>query len=113
MLLAADAEGAFAGPGATLDVFVVDATDGTAARDLTHELRRAGLRADRAFDGRSLKAQMKAAGRSGARVAVIVGEQERADGTASVRDLARHEQDVVPRDQVADRVRKLLEAPPP
>jgi histidyl-tRNA synthetase len=92
-------------------VFVVDATDGSAARDLTHELRTAGLRADRAFDGRSMKAQMKAAGRSGARVAVIVGERERADGAAAVRDLGRGEQEIVPRDQVADRVRKLLEAP--
>jgi histidyl-tRNA synthetase len=111
MLLACDAEGVFAAPESSLDVFVVDATDGSAARDLTHELRTAGLRADRAFDGRSMKAQMKAAGRSGARVAVIVGERERADGAAAVRDLGRGEQEIVPRDQVADRVRKLLEAP--
>ncbi|HEY2999398.1 MAG TPA: His/Gly/Thr/Pro-type tRNA ligase C-terminal domain-containing protein, partial [Acidimicrobiales bacterium] len=111
MLLACDAEGVFPAPDSTLDVFVVDATDGSAARDLTHELRTAGLRADRAFDGRSMKAQMKAAGRSGARVAVIVGERERADGAAAVRDLGRGEQEIVPRDQVADRVRKLLEAP--
>ena len=68
------------------------------------------LRADRAFDGRSMKSQMKSAGRSGARVAVIVGEQELADGTATVRDLGRGEQEVVPRDQVVDRVRKILEA---
>ena len=110
MLLACDAEGVFAAPDSSLDVFVVDATDGSAARDLTHELRTAGLRADRAFDGRSMKAQMKAAGRSGARVAVIVGEQEVADGTASVRDLGRAEQEIVPRDQVVDRIRKILEA---
>jgi histidyl-tRNA synthetase len=113
MLLACDAEGVFAGPATTLDAFVVDATDGAAARDLAHELRRAGLRADRAFDGRSLKSQMKAASRSGARVAVIVGEQELAEGTVTLRDLGRSEQEVVPRDQVVDRVRKLLEASPP
>lgn len=109
MLLACDAEGVFAGPASSLDVFVVDATDGAAARDLAQELRTAGLRTDRAFDGRSLKSQMKAAGRSGARVAVIVGEQELADGTATVRDLARATQDVVPRDQVVHRVRKIME----
>ncbi len=109
MLLALDAEGVFAGPASSLDVFVVDATDGAAARDLAQELRTAGLRADRAFDGRSLKSQMKAAGRSGARVAVIVGAQELADGTATVRDLARATQDVVPRDQVVHRVRKIME----
>ena len=43
-----------------------------------------------------MKSQMKSAGRSGARVAVIVGEQEAADGTATVRDLGRGEQEIVP-----------------
>jgi len=109
MLLACDAEGVFEAPGAALDVFVVDATDGTVARDLAHELRLAGLRTDRAFEGRSMKSQMKAAGRSGARVAVIVGEQEVADGTATVRDLAAGEQEVVPRDKVVERIRRVLE----
>jgi histidyl-tRNA synthetase len=109
MLLACDAEGVFGEPESTLDVFVVDTTDGSAARDIAHELRRAGLRADRAFDGRSMKAQMKAAGRSGARVAVIVGEQEAADGTATVRDLRRAEQKVVSRGEVAGLARTLLE----
>jgi histidyl-tRNA synthetase len=108
MLLACDAEGVFAAPASSLDVFVVDTTDGRAARDMTAELRAAGFRTDRAFDGRSMKAQMKAAGRSGAHVAVIVGEQEAADGTATVRDLARSEQEVVGHDQVVDVVRKLL-----
>jgi histidyl-tRNA synthetase len=37
---------------------------------------------------RSMKGQMKQAGRSGARYAFIVGEQELADGTVTVRDLA-------------------------
>jgi histidyl-tRNA synthetase len=110
MLLACDAEGVFEAPASTLDVFVVDATDGATARDLAHELRQAALRTDRAFDGRSMKAQMKAAGRSGARVAVIVGSQEVADGTATVRDLGHGEQEIVPRDQVVERVRKVLEA---
>ena len=48
------------------DVFVVDVTGGEAARDVTAELRRAGLGAVRAYDGRSLKAQLKLADRSGA-----------------------------------------------
>jgi histidyl-tRNA synthetase len=109
MLLACDAEGVFEAPTSTLDVFVVDTTDGSVARDLANELRLAGLRTDRAFDGRSMKSQMKSAGRSGARVAVIVGDQEAADGTAAVRDLAQGEQEVVPRDQVAERVRKITE----
>ena len=66
---------------------------------------------DRAFDGRSMKAQMKAAGRSGARVAVIVGEQEAADGTRHrARPGAAASRRSCRRDQVVDVVRKLLEA---
>jgi histidyl-tRNA synthetase len=110
MLLACDAEGVFAAPGSSLDVFVVDTTDGRAARDVAAELRAAGFRTDRAFDRRSMKAQMKAAGRSGAHVAVIMGEREAAEGTATVRDLSRSEQEVVGRDQVVDVVRKVLAA---
>jgi histidyl-tRNA synthetase len=109
MLLACDAEGVFDEPPPALDAFVVDATDGRTARDITQDLRSAGLRVDRAFGGRSMKSQMKAAGRSGARVAVIVGDQEVADATATVRDLAGGEQQVVPRDKVADAVRRLID----
>ena len=68
-------------------MFVVDTTGGREALVITDELRRAGIRADRAYDGRSMKAQMKAADRSGAAVAVIVGDDERARGTAVVRPL--------------------------
>ncbi|MDP9387810.1 MAG: histidine--tRNA ligase [Actinomycetota bacterium] len=72
ILLACDAEGVFPVPDDALDVFVIDTTGGAEARDLTAELRAAGLRADRAWDDRSWKAQMKAALRSGAALAVSV-----------------------------------------
>ena len=110
VLLACDAEGVFGGPTASVDVFVVDVTGGEAARDLTIELRRAGIRADRAFDQRSMRAQMKAADRSGARVALIVGEQEAADGTVAVRTLldAERSQQVVARRSVLDHLRATL-----
>jgi histidyl-tRNA synthetase len=76
---------------------------------LTHQLREAGVRADRAFEGRSMKAQMKAAGRSGARLALIVGEQELADGVVTVRPLqGEGEQEGVGRADVVDHVRKML-----
>jgi histidyl-tRNA synthetase len=110
VLLACDAEGTFPAPGSALDVFVVDVTGGEAARDLTTTLRRAGFRADRAFDGRSMRAQMKAADRSGARLALIVGDQERADGTVAVRSLldAERSQVVVPAEKVVDHLRAEL-----
>jgi histidyl-tRNA synthetase len=99
----------FPAPATTVDVFVVDVVDGTHALDLTHHLRAAGIRADRAFDGRSMRAQMKAADRAGANVALIVGEQEVADGTVTVRDLHSSQQETVARTDVVDHVRKLIE----
>lgn len=109
VLLTCDAEGVFAAPASRLDVFVVDVTGGESARDLTTELRRAGLRADRGFDARSMKAQMKAADRSGAPLAVLVGDDELAAGTVTVRDL-RGElgQQAVARHELVDHLRKHL-----
>lgn len=88
LLIACDAEDVFAGPTRHLDVFVVDVTGGQAARDVTRELRAAGIRCDRAYDQRAMRAQMKAADRSGAAFAVIIGQQELEDGQAAVRPLA-------------------------
>jgi histidyl-tRNA synthetase len=85
ILLACDAEGVFPAPEAALDVFVIDTTGGEAARDLTMELRSAGVRADRAFDDRSFKSQLKSAMRSGARFALAVEPEG-----ATLRTLQEH-----------------------
>lgn len=110
VLLACDAEGVFAVDPTMVDVFVVDVTGGETARDLTAELRRAGIRADRSFDDRPMRAQMKAADRSGAGLALIIGAQELADGTVSVRRLTgeEREQASVGRDKVVDHVKMEL-----
>lgn len=112
ILLACDAEEVFGEGQAPLDVFVVDITGGAEALTLTTEFRRAGVRVDRAFDGRSMKAQMKAANRSGARLAVIIGEDEQAAGTVTVRDLRSDAgQRVVARTDVQQAVAADLERP--
>ena len=108
-LLACDAEGVFDAPAAAVDVFVVDVTGGDEAVVLTDLIRADGLRADRAWDGRSMKAQMRAADRSAARLAVIVGEDEKAAGTVTVRDLrGDSEQETVTRDQMIQTLRTRL-----
>jgi histidyl-tRNA synthetase len=86
-LLACDDEGVFDAPSISVDVFVVDTTGGTEALRITAQLRGAGLSADRAFENRSMKSQMKAADRSGASFAVIVGSNELEAGTVVVRPL--------------------------
>ncbi len=103
LLLACDAEGVFAVDPPLPDAFVVDVTGGRAARGLCAQFRRAGLGAVRAYDGRSLKAQLKQADRSGARYALIVGPEELAGDTVTARPL-RHEgpQVAVPRASVVD-----------
>ena len=109
LLMACDAEGVLAVSPTPLDAFVVDVAGGGTARDLTAELRAAGLRADRSFDDRSLKSQMKAADRSGALVALIVGPDETAAGTVSLRPMrGRGDQRTVPRSQVAEAVREAV-----
>jgi histidyl-tRNA synthetase len=128
VLLARGAEGLTPEPPPPLDAFVVDVTDGTAGRDLTHALWRAGLRAERSYDGRSMKAQMKLADRSGARCALIVGAKEREAGTVTLRPLRSApglatstpgggslgadgpaaSQESVHRDEVIDAVRRLV-----
>ena len=109
ILLACDAEGAFSGTSPPVEVFVVDVADGRSALVLCDRLRQAGLGVDRAFDGRSMKAQMKRADRSGASVAVIVGPDEQAAGTATVRDMRPGGgQQQVPESEVVAAVAQLL-----
>jgi histidyl-tRNA synthetase len=107
ILLACDAEGVLPAPAAMAEVFVVDTAGGHDALTLTADLRAAGIAADRAYDGRSMKAQMKAADRSGAALALIVGADEAEAGEVTVRPLRgeRGEQVRVPRDKVVDYVR--------
>ena len=108
-LLACDAEGVFEAPAAAVDVFVVDTTGGNLAVVLTDRIRLAGLRADRSWDDRSMKAQMKAADRSGAALAVIVGDDERDNGTVTVRDLRGDAgQEAVTLDSMIDTLRARL-----
>ena len=86
-LLACEAEGVFAPPSQAVKVWVVSTTRGVDGVQLVEELRGAGISADRAYGGRSMKAQMKAANRSQAVIAVIVGEDELSAGTVSVRTM--------------------------
>jgi histidyl-tRNA synthetase len=110
VLLACDAEAVFPAPAPSLDCFVVTfGGDGSDARDLCLELRRAGLSVDRGYDGRSSKSQMKSADRSGARLALLSGDDEREAGTVTVRDLRGDAEQVsVSRQELIDELRKRL-----
>ena len=109
ILLACDAEGVFDAPATRVDVFVIDTVGGATALELTHALRDAGIRADRAFDGRSMKAQFKQADRSGAELAVIAGPDELADGQVKVQSLTSAGEELVAIGDIVDHVKKRLD----
>jgi histidyl-tRNA synthetase len=109
ILLACDAEGVFAAPATRVDVFVIDTAGGETALELTHALRDAGIRADRAFDARSMKAQFKQADRSGAVLAVVAGPDELADGQVKVQSLTSAGEELVAIGDVVEHVTKRLE----
>lgn len=87
ILLALEEAGGSTPVSSHVAVYVVDTTGGEHARDISHELRRNNIATDRRFGGGSLKAQMKAANKSGAVFAVIIGEDEATNGMATVRPL--------------------------
>ena len=88
------------------DVFFIVLGDAaaTAAFPLLHDLRQSGVRALMDYAGRSMKAQMKQANKSGARYAVILGEDELAQGTAVVRDMVQSTQETWSLDDMVKRL---------
>ena len=95
--LAVQAEGIDLANTNATQVFVIALGDVaiTTAVQLAGTLRTQGISTDMSFDSRSLKAAMKGADRSGARFALIVGEDEVTAGTVVVKDLQSGEQQSV------------------
>lgn len=110
ILLACDAEGVFPAPSSMVDAFVVDTTGGAEALTIMAALRAAGVRAGRAYEGRSMKAQMKAADRSGAAFAIIVGSDEVTQGVVTLRPLRAEggSQSAVPREDLIPQLKAAL-----
>ncbi|GAA0981044.1 histidine--tRNA ligase [Acrocarpospora macrocephala] len=109
-VLAMEAEGLFDAEPATVDVFAVPLGEEAkrVAFGLVVELRRAGLSVDMAFGGRGVKGAMKAADRSGARFALILGDRDLAAGAVQMKDLTTAEQTAVPFAEVADTLKGKL-----
>ena len=110
VLIACEAEGVVPGTEPTADVFVVDGLDNPSEVTLlVTELREDGMRAERTYGGRSMKAQMKVADRSGARYTVLLGRQEAERGAVTVKDMRTSEQVEVPRQLVAGWIQERRE----
>ncbi len=78
------------------------------ALQLAQELRYAGIATELDLEGRSPKAQMKLADRSGATFAILIGENELQHGTFTVRHLQTREQHTIPQNELIGRLRMRL-----
>jgi histidyl-tRNA synthetase len=73
-------------------------------------LREAGIRTESDYQGRSLKSQFKQADKYGAKICVVLGTDEVAAGTATVRDMVTHEQVEVKQDELVAAIRERLDS---
>lgn len=109
-LLAREAEGVLPPSPARCAVFVVPL--GLPAKRealrLAADLRADGIPTDLAFGARGLKGAMKAADRSGASYAVVLGDRDLADGVAQLKDLTSGEQTGVRLERLAATVKERL-----
>jgi histidyl-tRNA synthetase len=109
-LLALRAEGKPVGVRSRCDVFAVPLGE-TAKLELARiaaVLRAAGVRSDLAYGDRGVKGAMRAADRSGARLALVAGDRDVEAGTVGVKDLSTGEQVDVPADSVVGEVLSRL-----
>ncbi len=93
-----------------VDVFIAVASPQAepVAQKLLYALRQTGLRVDRDYLDRSLKSQMRYASKLGARFVLLLGEEELAEETVTVRDMQRGEQQRVPIASATELLKELL-----
>ena len=110
IVLACQAEDVQIGDTARCDVYCVPLGEAAKARlvAVAGELRAAGVRVDLAYGGKGLKGAMKGADRSGAKLAIVLGERDIAEGNAQLKDLTSGEQQAVALTELVDRVTGAL-----
>lgn len=110
VMLAAQVEGVAIADHHRCEVFCVPLGDKAKTRlvSVAGALRGEGVRVDLAYGGRGLKGAMKAADRSGARFAVVLGERDLDEGVAQLKELASGEQRTVPLAELVTEIRASL-----
>ncbi|EOA6595577.1 TPA: histidine--tRNA ligase [Vibrio vulnificus] len=96
----------------SVDVYVVTAGEGTmmAGMKLAEQVREAipGVRVMNHFGGGNFKKQFKRADKVGAVVALVLGENEVADNTVVLKDLAGGEQVTYSQQEIASKIAELI-----
>ena len=111
ILLALEAQGKALGTRCPLDVFVV-AGKPEFEKDtfaLVSLLRQNGIPADMDFGrGRAVKKQFDQANKLGARIVVVLGEEEMRNGTLGVKNMATGDQVSISKDKIIQQIKDLL-----
>lgn len=111
LIIACEAEGIALGERAELDAYVISlsADVGLQALSVTTMLRANGYRCECDYQNRSLKAQYRTVDRKKAKVVVIIGEDEVAQGTVTIKRLSDKLQKSVALDDMIDTIDQLFE----
>ncbi len=94
------------GPSRTVVLVPLGEAADRVALKVGEELRNAGLAVELTYSG-NLQRRMRRADRIGARAAVLIGDDELAQGAATLRDLDTGEQSLVPLAELAGRLKAL------
>ncbi len=93
-----------------LDVFlaVMDEKYEAQGIRILKQLRRAGIKSDKDYTGRSGKAQMKYADKLGARLVLLLGEDEVQRGVVTLRNMSSKQQSEVPVEGLVQAIKAIL-----
>jgi len=107
-LMACEAENLIVGDLSLVNIFIVPIGDKahSLAVSLLQQIRAADLRVDMAYGDRGLKGAMKAADKSGARFAVVIGDEEVSNSQVQIKNLGDSTQAQV---AIGDMVAHLLQ----
>ncbi|SFT96576.1 histidyl-tRNA synthetase [Actinopolyspora lacussalsi subsp. righensis] len=109
-MLACEVEGVRPGDQSRCDIYCVPLGEQAKRRlvALAGQLRHAGIRVEIAYGGKGLKGAMKAADRSGARYALVLGERDLTEDSAQLKDLSGGQQESIPLSSVVEKARTVL-----
>jgi len=111
LLVALDAEGIDISQEEGIDVYVLNL--GKEVLDSSFQFasicRQAGYRTELDYTGRSFKAQFKSVDRKGAKVVIMVGENELKEGKVALKNIATQEQVAIPVDELVHQLDHWLD----
>lgn len=104
LLMALEAEGIKIPDEDGLDCFIVSVGEEADSKSvqILHELRKNGIQADKDYQKRKIKAQLKAANRYDAKYVLIIGKEELEKNVVSLKAMATGEQRDVPLENVVE-----------